>query len=133
MAANERLICAKSHLKDSGRAVRFVVERDGLTRPAFVVSFAGALHAYVNCCPHRGTELDWQPGEVFDQSGLYLVCATHGALFEPKSGLCVGGPCQGSTLTGIVVDEVDGGVFLRAGRLVSSAARTEIIAAKPLL
>jgi len=41
-------------------------------------------------------ELDWQPGEFFDIAGVYLVCSTHGAIFEPNSGLCVAGPCRGA-------------------------------------
>src|SRR6185312_16085931 len=47
---------------------------------AFAVRVLGGMvRVYVNRCPHMGTELDWQPGDFFEESGLYLVCATHGA------------------------------------------------------
>jgi nitrite reductase/ring-hydroxylating ferredoxin subunit len=68
--------------------------------------------AFDNVCPHRSTELDWNPGDVFDESGLYLICATHGALFEPESGLCVMGPCIKQRLKKIAVFKDEVGVFL---------------------
>lgn len=100
MANAERLICHRAQLVDGGLAVRFEIPPAGGSQalPAFAIAFHGEVYAYVNSCPHRGTELDWQPGEVFETSGLYLMCATHGALFEPASGLCVGGPCHGARL-----------------------------------
>jgi len=75
---------------------------------------------YVNICPHRGTSLDWQPGEVFDETGLYLICATHGALFEPDSGLCVAGPCQGAHLQKIPV-KIEGGQVVLAHDILSNS------------
>jgi nitrite reductase/ring-hydroxylating ferredoxin subunit len=115
MADAERIICPRSALIDGGRAVRFEVERDGRQSRCFVVAYDGEVFAYVNSCPHRFTELDWQPGEVFEDSGLYLICATHGALFEPDGGLCVGGPCQGTRLMPVPVQEVEGMVLLSSG------------------
>lgn len=93
-----RRVCRREQLPDSGKAVRFDIKRQGRELPAFAIAHNGDVHAYVNVCPHRGTSLDWQPGEVFDETGLYLVCATHGALFEPDTGLCIAGPCQGARL-----------------------------------
>jgi len=119
MAGTERLICERAQLVDGGVAVRFSIEFDGRALPAFVVAYDGEVHAYVNRCPHQGTELDWQPGQMFDDSGLYLVCATHGALFAADSGRCVGGPCQGASLARVAVDEIQNGVYLRTGRLLS--------------
>jgi len=52
----------------------------------FVVNHDGRYRAYVNRCPHRGTPLDLWPNELFAEDGRALVCATHGALFEPATG-----------------------------------------------
>jgi len=93
-----RRVCRRDALPEGGRAVRFDIRRQSHELPAFAVAYDGEVHAYVNICPHRGTSLDWQPGEVFDESGVYLICAAHGALFEPDSGLCIAGPCQGAFL-----------------------------------
>lgn len=111
------VICRRESLLDGGGAVTFDIEWDGRRVPGFVVAFDGGVHAWVNVCPHRGTTLDWLPGRVFDASGLYLVCATHGALFEADTGRCVSGPCQGASLRRIGVEVVDGDVVLGAGRL----------------
>jgi nitrite reductase/ring-hydroxylating ferredoxin subunit len=98
-----RRVCRRDELPEGGRAVRFDIRRNGHELPAFALAYDNEVHAYVNICPHRNTSLDWQPGEVFDETGLYLICATHGALFEPDSGLCIAGPCQGAYLQKIPV------------------------------
>ena len=72
---------------------------------AIAIRFDGQTRCYLNRCPHQGTELDWLPGVFLDQSGRYLQCATHGALFEPGSGLCVSGPCRGESLASISLAE----------------------------
>ncbi len=109
---NAQKICARAELLDGGLAVRFEIPSAGGGAPGIVVAFNNAVHAYINRCPHRGTDLDWQPGQVFDESGLYLVCATHGALFEAATGLCIDGPCHGSSLSKIAILESDGAVWL---------------------
>jgi nitrite reductase/ring-hydroxylating ferredoxin subunit len=111
MAQGERLICAGEVLADGGAGVRFEVERDGEKLPAFAVRFRGVVRAYVNECRHQATELDWNPGEFFDAERLYLICATHGALYEPDTGLCVDGPCRGARLGSVAVVERDGAVY----------------------
>jgi len=112
VASSQRLICASAQLPERGRGVRFSVERGGQTEPAFAVRFDGVVRAYLNRCAHVWVELDWAEGEFFDLSGLYLVCATHGAAYLPESGRCVAGPCKGKALTPLRVTEVDGNVFL---------------------
>jgi len=118
--ADNKTICQRDVLRDGGKAARFQFEFDGRVVQAFAIAHAGEIYAYANSCPHRGTELDWHHGEVFDESGLYLVCATHGAIFEPDSGRCVGGPCQGASLIRLAVDATDDRVELRVGRLLAS-------------
>jgi nitrite reductase/ring-hydroxylating ferredoxin subunit len=111
-APTEKAICARAALQEGGLAQRFAVLRRGIPVQCFVVAYDGDVHAYVNSCPHRGTELDWQPGEVFDQDGLYFVCATHGAMFEADSGHCSAGPCRGAALVRVPVEIRDGVVML---------------------
>lgn len=109
---NRRLICASAELVEGGRGVRFTVDRNGVSEPAFAVRFGGRVHAYLNRCAHLSVELDWQPGRFFDDSGLYLICATHGALYAPESGRCRGGRCNGKGLMAVSVTEHDGRIFL---------------------
>jgi nitrite reductase/ring-hydroxylating ferredoxin subunit len=103
-------ICSSAELQNGQQGVRFEIGES--RQQAFVIRFADQVRAYANVCPHAFTELDWQPGDFFDQSGLYLVCATHGALFDPGSGVCVAGPCRGRSLQVIPAVERDGQVFL---------------------
>lgn len=112
MADGERLICASAELAEGGRGVRFELDRDGARLPAFVVRFEGQPRAYLNQCGHVPVELDWNAGEFFDASGLYLICATHGALYHPATGACVGGRCAGRGLKPLPVAEHDGHVYL---------------------
>lgn len=102
-------------LLEGGDALRFAVEVYGALVPAFVVRHRGQVRAWLNRCAHVGVELDWQPGRVFDDSGLYLICAVHGALYLPESGLCIAGPCRGKSLTSVAVYEQGGGIFLGQG------------------
>jgi nitrite reductase/ring-hydroxylating ferredoxin subunit len=81
-----------------GISAKFLLRWRGTTVEGFVVNFEGRYRAYVNRCAHAGTPLDWWPNEFFTEDGRLLICATHGALFEPDSGRCAGGPCAGGTL-----------------------------------
>jgi len=54
--------------------------------------------------------------EFFDHSELYLICATHGATYEPDTGHCVLGPCRGKSLVPLPVAERGGAVLLINGR-----------------
>src|SRR5579871_6149791 len=109
MAENPRLICASADLAEGGTGVRFEVEIEGKAVPAFVVRAGGVARAYINRCAHVPVELDWQPGRYFDILGLYLICSTHGAVYDPASGRCSGGPCRGrGGLVPLSVTETDG-------------------------
>jgi nitrite reductase/ring-hydroxylating ferredoxin subunit len=81
-----------------GTSAKFPVEWRGARVEGFVVNLDGRYHAYVNRCAHAGTPLDWWPNEFFTDDGRLLVCATHGALFEPDTGRCAGGPCGSAAL-----------------------------------
>ncbi|GAB3625254.1 Rieske (2Fe-2S) protein [Pandoraea terrae] len=98
-------ICPGDALAEGGRGVRFEVTIDGRAMPAFVVRYGGAVFGYLNQCAHVPMELDWQEGQFFEGSGLYLMCATHGAMYEPDTGHCVGGPCRGAWLCKLDVEE----------------------------
>lgn len=65
---------------------------------AFLVNYQGEFHAYVNRCRHMTTPLDFVRDEFFNDDRRYLMCYTHGALYEPLSGQCVAGPCKGESL-----------------------------------
>lgn len=88
-------LCASAVLVEGGQAVPFDVVFEGEHCRAFAVRFEGQVHAYLNRCTHVAMELDWRPNQVFDDSGRWLICAAHGALYAPDTGAGVAGPCRG--------------------------------------
>lgn len=104
-------LCAAEDLVDGGAGVRFSIRFESREIGAFVVRYDGAAHGYLNQCAHVPMELDWQEGQFFDNAGLYLMCATHGATYAPDTGLCVGGPCRGAALAKLRIEEREGAVF----------------------
>lgn len=79
-----------------------------------VVQYDGQLAVYENHCPHLGIELNYSPDQFFDQDGRYLMCANHGALFEPVNGQCVYGPCQGQSLIPVPFEVQGDAIVLNA-------------------
>lgn len=106
-------LCPASDLVERGMAVPFDVVHAGQSCRAFAVRFNGQVVAYLNRCSHVAMEMDWRPNRFFDDTGRWLLCATHGATYEPSSGACAGGPCRGG-LTAIPVVEQGGMVYWQA-------------------
>jgi nitrite reductase/ring-hydroxylating ferredoxin subunit len=104
-------ICDSESLDEGGKGIRFPVTIDGDDLTAFVVRYGLEPRADLNRCAHLPMELDWTQGEFFESSGLYLMCATHGALYEPDTGHCAGGPCRGGRLHAINVIELEKKIF----------------------
>ena len=106
-------LCNGRDLVNGGAAVPFDVMYAGQSCRAFAIRFRGQVHAYLNRCAHVAMEMDWQPNRFFDDSGQWLLCATHGATYKPASGACSGGPCRGGLVT-VPLVERDGVVFWQA-------------------
>jgi nitrite reductase/ring-hydroxylating ferredoxin subunit len=111
MAGAERLICDSAQLAEAGRGVRFEVEYFGETTPAFAVRFSGTVRGYLNRCSHVALQLDWREGDFFGVGGHDLICSAHGAVYDPASGNCRGGPCNGAPLVALRIAERDGKVY----------------------
>ena len=104
-------LCESSALPECSGSITFEVIEWGRSAPAFAVRFDNQAVAYLNRCAHLPSEMDWQPGEFWDQDKRFIICAVHGALYDPPNGLCVAGPCRGAHLTSIPVKERDGQVY----------------------
>ncbi len=100
-------LCQSADLQERGLAVPFDVVYAGQTCRAFAIRYNGVVHAYLNRCTHVAMEMDYQPNRFFDDSGQWLICATHGATYAPDTGACSGGPCRGGLVT-ITLSEEDG-------------------------
>lgn len=114
-------ICASDALEEGGKGVRFPVTAGGEDGTGFAVRYGGTVYAYLNRCAHVPIELDWNEGDFFESSGLYLMCSTHGAIYVPDSGHCAGGPCRGGRLRPIMVLEKDNQVFWQPDDYITPA------------
>jgi len=103
-------LCASADLQERGDAVMFEVLADGKPVSAIAVRYNTVAVAYLNRCAHLPAEMDWQPGQFWDMDKRFIVCAMHGALYDPPRGLCVMGPCRGAHLTSIPLSESEGRV-----------------------
>ena len=106
-----QLLCAAEQLTERGTALVFDVMHYRAPARAFAMRYDGQVVAYLNRCLHVPTEMDWQPGEFLDSSKEFIICSIHGAVYEPQSGRCAGGPCGRGKLTSLQVMERDGQVY----------------------
>lgn len=106
-----QLLCESEQLAERGRAVSFDVMFEGEPMRAFALRFEGRVVAFLNRCAHVAAEMDWQPDEFLDADRELIVCAIHGATYDPRSGRCAGGPCGRARLTALDVDERRGKVY----------------------
>jgi nitrite reductase/ring-hydroxylating ferredoxin subunit len=109
-------LCASDELKERGQAVVFDVLQWGEPARAFALRYDGRVVAYLNRCLHVPAEMDWQPGEFLDGDKEFIMCSIHGAVYEPQTGRCAGGPCGRGKLTVIDAFERDGQVYWTPSR-----------------
>ena len=93
-------------------------ERDSVRFPlspqveGFAIRVGPEIRAYVNICPHRAQPVDVGDGRLWLPSGI-IECQAHGARFDPLSGACLGGPCDGSPLRPVAISFHDGAAWLK--------------------
>ena len=104
-------LCDAAELVERGKAFLFDVMLWDESVRAFALRFEGKVVAFVNRCAHVSAEMDWQPGEFLDDSREWIICSIHGAVYDPRTGQCVGGPCQRGRLIEVAVAEREGKVY----------------------
>jgi nitrite reductase/ring-hydroxylating ferredoxin subunit len=98
--SNRKLVASVGEI-EHGQSKKFTLRRGQRDLEALIVNYEGNHFAYMNRCPHTGITLDWVNNQFFSSDNRYLMCATHGAVFEPPSGECVWGPCFGLSLQSV--------------------------------
>lgn len=112
-----RTLCTLSELPE-GSARGFAVLHTHL----LAVRDRSHVHVFLNRCPHLGVPLQWQDDRFLDEDGALIRCASHGALFERDTGLCVQGPCRGDSLWQIESRIEDGVVLIDDAELPAAPA-----------
>lgn len=113
MPEHLRVICKSEDVQEREQGLRFALPELGKMATGFVVRFNGQVQAYVNRCAHVPVELDWNEGDFFNITKDYLICATHGAHYQPETGFCVMGPCKGRALQKLAVIERNNEVLIQ--------------------
>jgi nitrite reductase/ring-hydroxylating ferredoxin subunit len=103
-------LCTLAELAERGARGFSVGEGDWPLRGLAVQLPDGSVRAYENTCPHAGHPLDLLPHRFLTADRSLIVCASHGALFEPATGRCVAGPCPGRSLRALPVAVTPDGV-----------------------
>lgn len=78
----------------------------------FVVRQGDDVYAYQNFCVHVGHPLNWMPDGFLTKDRKAIICASHGAMYEIDSGLCVAGPCVGKSLRQVDVAVREGMIYV---------------------
>lgn len=100
-------LCAETDLADPG-ARSLVLQIGEAFFHGFLVRRDGEVAGWVDRCPHAGHPLALELDRYLTPDGSLILCGWHGAVFEPLTGLCVGGPCAGGRLTPWPVEVRDG-------------------------
>ena len=109
----ERTIVRLDRIAEPG-ALEFMVGEGAWPFRGVIVRWQGQVHAYVNVCPHQGHPLNLLPDGFFTVDKSQLLCSSHGAVFEPSTGQCTGGPCAGAQLQKLDCRVEEGHVIVRA-------------------
>src|SRR5512145_1402903 len=96
-----------------GASKKFKIRRGEFDIEALLVNYQGNFFAYLNRCPHVGISMDWVDNQFFTVDRRYLMCANHGAVFEPPTGECVWGPCVGASLQKLALEIEGEKIFAR--------------------
>ncbi len=91
-------LCRLDEIADPG-AKGFLFRSGDWLFLSFVVRRGPAVRGFVDRCPHAGMPLAAFGDRYLTREGDLVLCASHGALFRPDDGVCIGGPCAGRALT----------------------------------
>ena len=95
-----------------GTTAKFSFARDGQKLAGFVARFRGQCVAYQNLCRHIAISIDYDDNAFFNSERTHFVCQTHGAVYDPLTGKCVRGPCPGEFLFPVLIEVLEGSIWL---------------------
>lgn len=105
-------ICRLDEIADPGSR-EFRVGVGDWPYTGFIVRRGRRVFAYRNYCMHVGHPLNWKPDEFLTRDRRHIICASHGAMYEIESGVCVAGPCPGKKLQALEVTVENETIYVR--------------------
>jgi len=107
-----RLKITRAEDVPEGGTVKFHFTHKGKPAEGFLARFQGKLVAYENRCQHLPLRLDFPDANLFNHDGTQFICQNHNAIYEPLTGLCVRGPCEGQSLRALEIEILAGEVWV---------------------
>lgn len=118
----EKRVGRLSEIEDPG-CREFTIGHGDWPFRGFVVRRGDRVFAYENVCAHAGHPLNQHPDRFLTEDSGFVICASHGAIYEIDSGACIAGPCVGKSLRPVEVEVVDGEVVVRGPNRQESMCR----------
>ena len=103
-------VASLGELKE-GESKKFWIKRPDRVTEAFLIRKNGKNFAYLNLCRHWTVGLDFEDNDFFSEDKEWLVCKNHGAVYDPRTGECQGGPCGGASLYRVPLVEENGMIW----------------------
>jgi nitrite reductase/ring-hydroxylating ferredoxin subunit len=100
-----------------GASKKFVLKGPDRETEAFLILKKGKYYAYLNLCRHWSVGLDFDDNDFFTEDGRWLVCKNHGAVYDPQTGECQGGPCGGASLYRVPLVEKKGTIYAELDKI----------------
>ncbi len=80
----------------------------------FVLRQDDAVRAFDNICPHQGVRLEYRKNKFLSADGRSIECFAHGARFDPATGECTEGACEGQSLTPLACEVRDDWIWIES-------------------
>jgi nitrite reductase/ring-hydroxylating ferredoxin subunit len=81
-----------------GETRTFDFIRNGRAAQGFVIKYQEGFYAYHNMCCHWPVPMDMGDGDFFAPAFDRIMCKSHGAVYQPDTGICDYGPCVNAKL-----------------------------------
>ena len=105
------VLCKTTDLDTLG-SIGLEVKINRKTQDIFIIKKDTEFFAYKNQCPHRLTQMEWNPNDFLTEDKQHIICAMHAAIFNLDNGFCISGPCAGESLKKVGISVKDGNIFL---------------------
>ncbi|NVJ50409.1 MAG: Rieske (2Fe-2S) protein [Gammaproteobacteria bacterium] len=83
-----------------------------MQQSCIVVQTNQQVNVFLNQCPHAAARLNFDSDAITALDGYHLYCQLHGAQFDPQTGYCSRGPCQGQSLTQLPCQIIEQQLYL---------------------
>lgn len=82
--------------------------------PLLIIRDADGLRGFVNLCPHQYLPLDYRGDQLLSADGARLICTSHQAQFDARTGEVCAGPAS-CGLTVVPLQQEHGRITIAEG------------------